>query len=53
MDGAIELREGVEISEMKRKKGTKPIVLGDFKHFAANVLKRIVGKDERFAEFTT
>jgi hypothetical protein len=53
VDGAVELREGVEMSEMKRKNGTKPIVLGDFKHFAANVLKRIVGKDKRFAEFTT
>lgn len=49
-DGACELREGAEILQ-KRRKGT--ILLRDFKHFAANVLKSVVGADERFAEFTS
>ena len=49
-DGACELRDGAEILQ-KRRKGT--ILLRDFKHFAANVLKSVVGADERFAEFTS
>ena len=53
VDGAVELREGVEMAEMPRDKGQNTIVLGDFKHYAANVLKKIVGKDERFPQFST
>jgi hypothetical protein len=49
MDGACELRDGAEILQ-KRRKNT--VLLGDFKHFAANVLKKVVGDDERFATFT-
>ena len=49
-DGAVELREGAVGLE---KDGKKPVVLGDFKHHAANVLKKIVGGDKRFNEFTT
>lgn len=50
VDGAVELREGAEVLQTRRK---DVIVLGDFKHYAANVLKKIVGADERFASFTT
>lgn len=48
VDGAVELREGAEILE---KHGKNMIVLGDFKHFAANVLKKTVGNSERFVRF--
>jgi len=47
-DGAVELREGAEILEKRRK---DLVMLGDFKHFAANVLKKIVGNNERFVKF--
>lgn len=53
IDGAVELREGAEMSESLQNDGKNTIILGDFKHHAANVLKKIVGKDERFSEFTT
>lgn len=53
VDGAVELREGAEMAEMPRDDGKTTLVLGDFKHFAANVLKRVVGNDARFAEFQT
>ena len=49
-DGACELREGAQTLQ-KRRKDT--LILGDFKHHAANVLKKMVGRDERFAEFTS
>ena len=49
-DGASELRDSVKTLK-KQRKGT--ILLSDFKHFAANVLKKAVGGDERFAEFTS
>jgi len=45
--------EGAEMAEMPRNKGQNTIVLGDFKHYAANVLKKIVGRDERFSQFST
>ena len=48
VDGAVELREGAEALEKQRK---NIFVLNDFKHYAANVLKRVVGKDERFEKF--
>lgn len=48
VDGAVELREGADGLE---KHGKNVTLLGDFKHFAANVLKQVVGENERFAEF--
>lgn len=49
-DGAVELREGAERLQKRR---ADMVILGDFKHYAANVLKKIVGGDKRFAEFIT
>jgi hypothetical protein len=49
-DGAAELRDAAEILKKSR---SDVIVLGDFKHRAANVLKSIVGGDPRFAELQT
>lgn len=49
-DGAVELRDGAEILKKYRKDG---IVLGDFKHYAATVLKKIVGDSAPFANFTS
>ena len=49
-DGAVELRDGAGVLKKSRP---DVIVLGDFKHRAANVLKSIVGGDPRFAEFQT
>lgn len=49
-DGAVELREGAEVLQKQRK---DVIILGDFKHFAANVLKKIVGDSDPFARFTS
>jgi hypothetical protein len=50
IDGAVELREGAETLQKQRP---EMLILRDFKHLAANVLKKIVGGDERFAEFTS
>jgi hypothetical protein len=50
MDGAAELREGARGLETG---GFRPIVLGDFKHKAANLFKAILGKDKRFDQFMT
>jgi len=47
-DGAVELRESAAVLE---KAGKSVIQLRDFKHYAANILKKIVGKDERFEKF--
>jgi hypothetical protein len=49
-DGASELRDAAEILKKSRP---DVIVLGDFKHRAANVLKALVGGDPRFADFQT
>ena len=49
-DGACELRDSVETLQIERE---NTILLSDFKHFAANVLKKILGANERFAEFTS
>lgn len=49
-DGAAELRDA---AETLRKSRPDTIVLGDFKHRAANVLKSAVGGDPRFAAFQT
>lgn len=48
-DGAPELRDGVAMLCEQRK---DCIFLGDFKHHAANVLKRELEHGERFKEFT-
>ena len=50
VDGAVELREGAEPLQKQRK---TMLILRDFKHYAANTLKKIVGNDKRFAEFHT
>ena len=50
VDGAVELREG---AEPLRKRRENMLILGDFKHYAANVLKKVVGQDERYAQFIT
>lgn len=50
IDGAVELREGADCLK-KRRDDT--ILLRDFKHYAANVLKSLVGNDERFKAFST
>lgn len=50
VDGAVELREGAETLQESRE---NMVLLGDFKHHAANLLKKIVGRDERFSEFST
>jgi hypothetical protein len=47
VDGAPELRDGAKCLEERR---SDTIVLRDFKHYAANVLKSLFGKDERFQE---
>lgn len=50
VDGAVELREGAEVLQKRRE---NVIILGDFKHYAANVLKKIVGGSTQFARFTS
>lgn len=50
VDGASELREGAEVLKKQRP---EMIVLYDFKHRAANILKAIVGKDEQFTKFNS
>ena len=47
VDGAVELRDGAKCLE---NRGEDTIVLRDFKHYAANVVKSLIGKDERFKE---
>lgn len=47
VDGAAELRDGAKCLKNRR---SDTIVLGDFKHYAANVMKSLIGKDERFQE---
>lgn len=49
-DGAVELRDGAECLKKQR---SDTIVLNDFKHKAANFFKAMLGKTERFTEFTT
>ena len=50
VDGAVELSEGAEVLQKLRK---DVVILGDFKHYAANVLKKIVGDSKPFAGFTS
>lgn len=47
-DAAVELRESTAVL---KKPGKALIELRDFKHHAANVMSKVVGKDARFAEF--
>lgn len=47
VDGATELREGAQCLKNRRE---DTIVLRDFKHYAANVVKSLIGNDERFKE---
>ena len=47
VDGAVELREG---AECLKNRGEEVLVLRDFKHYAANVVKSLIGNDERFQE---
>lgn len=46
-DGATELQEGAKCLKERRK---DTIVLGDFKHYAANVMKSVLGTDQRFQD---
>jgi len=50
VDGAAELRDAAEVLQKQRP---EMIVLNDFKHKAANIMKATVGKDERFTEFSS
>ena len=47
IDGAAELREGAKCLKNRRH---DTIVLRDFKHHAANVMKSLLGSDERFQQ---
>jgi len=47
-DGAVELFESADVLE---KPGEKLTVLRDMKHFAANTFEKLIGKEERFAEY--
>ena len=49
VDGAAELREGAQPLQNQRE---NMLILRDFKHYAANILKKIVGDDERFGKFS-
>ena len=46
-DGATELRKG---AECLKNKGEPVVILPDLKHYAANVMKSIIGNDPRFKE---
>ena len=47
IDGAVELRDGAKCLKNRR---SDTIVLRDFKHYAANLLKSLLGNDQRFQE---
>lgn len=47
VDGAVELREGAKCLKNRRE---DTIVIRDFKHYAANLVKSLIGNDERFKE---
>lgn len=49
-DGAVELCEGAKCLETQRE---DTIRLRDFKHYAANVMKSLIGNDERFQEVSS
>lgn len=48
VDGAVELRDGAKCLKNRR---SDTIVLRDFKHYAANVFKSLIGSHERFKAF--
>jgi hypothetical protein len=48
IDGASELHEGVEQLEHK---GFEVLAISDVKHKAANILKKTLGREERFSQF--
>lgn len=50
VDGAPELRDAAEVLQKQR---LEMIVLNDFKHKAANIMKATVGKDEQFTKFNS
>jgi hypothetical protein len=50
VDGAPELRDAAEVLQKQRP---EMIVLNDFKHKAANIMKATVGKDEQFTKFNS
>lgn len=50
IDGAPELRDAAEVLKKQRP---EMIVLNDFKHKAANIMKATVGKDEQFTKFSS
>jgi hypothetical protein len=50
VDGAPELRDAAEVLQKQRP---EMIVLNDFKHKAANIMKATVGKDEQFTKFSS
>ncbi len=47
-DGAVELYESADVLEIE---GETLVVLRDMKHYAANVLEKLIGKDERFKAY--
>jgi hypothetical protein len=47
-DGATELFESADVLE---KEGKMPVVLRDFKHFAANTFEKLIGKSDRFTSY--
>lgn len=47
-DGAVELHETADVLE---KAGEKPVVLRDFKHFAANTFEKLIGNTDRFTTY--
>ena len=47
VDGAVELHEGAKCLKNRRE---DLIVQRDFKHYAANVMKSLIGNDKRFKE---
>lgn len=50
VDGAPELRDAAEVLQKQR---SDMVVLNDFKHKAANIMKATVGKDEQFTKFNS
>lgn len=48
LDGATELHEGAKCFA---EAGKDVVILDDIKHKAANILKKVIGKSERFREF--
>ena len=50
VDGAVELRDGANCLKNLRE---DTLVLRDFKHYAANVVKSLIGDNPRFQEVTS